>query len=61
MEKQEAIYVVDLIKLVLRAEPGTAYEQVRNQFVKTHGIFGLEQLSAAGKHLQGFYEIPDSE
>lgn len=60
MEMQEAIYIVDLIEMVLRAEPGTAFGQARDQFMLTHGNFGLEQLSAAEKRLREFYEIPES-
>lgn len=61
MDKQAAIYVADLIEAILRAEPQTAMGNARDEFLLSHGTFGLKQLFEGEKALRKTWAIPDSK
>lgn len=61
MERMQAIYTADLIEQFLRAEPQTPFGNARDEFLLTHGTFGLRQLFEAEKALRAQWQIPDSK
>jgi len=60
MDKIAAIYVADLIEAILRAEPGTAMGNAREEFFRTHGAYAGENLFMAERDIRKEFNIPDS-
>jgi hypothetical protein len=60
MDKTQAIYVADLIEAMLRAMPGTPMANARDEFMLSHGTYGLVQLGEAEQALRTQWQIPDS-
>lgn len=60
MDKQQAVYVADLIEALLRAEPGTTMANARDEFMLSHGTFGLKQLAEGERALRRQWQFPDT-
>lgn len=60
MERQSAVYVADLLEAILRADPGTVMGAARDEFMLSHGTFGLKQLFIGERALRQQWQIPDS-
>lgn len=59
VDKQQAIYVADLIEQLLRHDDGP-FMLARNAFTLTHGNHGLDVLFRAEKAIRAEWQIPDS-
>lgn len=61
MDKTQAIYIVELLELLLKSEPGAyhVWAQARDEFMLSHGNFGLKQLAEAEAALRVEFKIKE--